>query len=343
VAETPRPELSVVVPVFNEADNIDAFLARILPVLRAETASFELIFAADPSRDGTEALIRRARDLEPAIKLLVFSRQIGQPAATLAGIEHASGEAVLVMDVDLQDPPELIPEMLAKWREGFAVAYAQRQARTGERWLKKGVSTLGYRFLNRFSDVDIPRETGDFRIMDRRVVNELARFRESHGFLRGLVALVGFEQTAVPFDRPARHGGRGHYNRSLGSLKIGFNGIVGFSNALLNISTVMGFSAAAFSLIFGTIYIAFKLSGTHFPVGNPTVVTLVLFLGGVQLICVGILGQYLGRIYDEVKQRPRYIVDVTEGFDVVSEPPSARATPPAAVSPRGRSKTERHG
>jgi glycosyltransferase involved in cell wall biosynthesis len=334
VTTVESPELSVVVPVYNEADNIDAFLSRLLPILGSETSSFEIIFSADPSRDTTVELIRRARHLEPRIKLLVFSRQVGQPAATLAGIEHASGQAVLVMDVDLQDPPELIPELLAKWREGYDVAYAQRRARAGERWLKKRVSSAGYRFLNRFSDVEIPRETGDFRIMDRRVVSQLLRFSESHGFLRGLVALVGFRQAAVAFDRPARHSGRGHYNRSLGSLKIGFNGIVGFSNALLNLSTVMGFGSAAFSLLFGTLYVIFKLSGTNFPVGNPTIVTLVLFIGGVQLICVGILGQYLGRIYDEVKRRPRYIVDVSDGFDNAGDLEQPGPTPPLTVAER---------
>jgi polyisoprenyl-phosphate glycosyltransferase len=320
-------ELSVVVPVYNEADNLPEFVARLLPVLRRHVRSYEVVFAADPSRDGTEDVIRRLRDDDPAIKLIVFSRRFGQPTATLAGIEYASGDAVVVMDVDLQDPPELIPEMLARWREGFEVVYAQRRDRSGETRVKKLVASLGYRVINRFSDVPIPHDTGDFRLMDRRVVNELLRFPETHGFLRGMVALVGFRQTAVMFDREVRHAGRGHYNRFLGSIRIGLNGLIAFSTALLNLSTAVGFVAAAGAFVVGVAYLIATLAGVQFPVGNPTIVALVLFVGGVQLICIGIIGQYLGRIYDEVKRRPRYIVDVAEGF---VEPEAGRSTARAA-------------
>jgi glycosyltransferase involved in cell wall biosynthesis len=307
-------ELSVVVPVYNEAPNIPEFVARLLPVLHRQVRSYELIFSADPSSDGTEEVIRRLRDEDRAIKLIVFSRRYGQPTATLAGIEHASGDAVVVMDVDLQDPPELIPEMLARWREGFEVVYAQRRDRSGETRIKKVVARLGYRLINRFGDVPIPQDTGDFRLMDRRVVNELLRFPETHGFLRGMVALVGFRQTGVAFDRPARHAGAGNYSRFLGSVRIGLNGLIAFSTALLNLSTAVGFIAAGAAFLVAIAYISATLAGVYFPVGNPTIVSLVLFVGGVQLICLGIIGQYLGRIYDEVKRRPRYIVDVAEGF-----------------------------
>ncbi|MDQ6854853.1 MAG: glycosyltransferase family 2 protein [Actinomycetota bacterium] len=319
----PDIELSVVVPVFDEADNIPAFMARLLPLLRRHVRSYEVVFAADPSRDGTEDVIRRLREEDPAIKLIIFSRRFGQPTATLAGIEYASGNAVVVMDVDLQDPPELVPEMLARWREGFEVVYAQRRDRSGETRVKKLVASLGYRLINRFSDVPIPRDTGDFRLMDRRVVDELLRFPETHGFLRGMVALVGFRQTAVMFDRDVRHAGRGHYNRFLGSVRIGLNGLIAFSSALLNLSTAVGFAAAGAAFLVGIAYLIATLAGVQFPVGNPTIVALVLFVGGVQLICIGIIGQYLGRIYDEVKRRPRYIVDVAEGF---VEPGSGRST-----------------
>jgi glycosyltransferase involved in cell wall biosynthesis len=320
-------ELSVVVPVYNEADNIPEFVARLLPILRSNVRSFEVIFAADPSPDGTEEVIRRLRHDEPAIKLIVFSRRFGQPTATLAGIEHASGNAVVVMDVDLQDPPELIPEMLARWRDGFEVVYAQRRDRRGETRVKKLVARVGYRLINRFSDVPIPHDTGDFRLMDRRVVTELLRFPETHGFLRGMVALVGFRQTAVVFDRHARHSGPGHYSRFLGSVRIGLNGLIAFSTALLNLSTAVGFVAAGGAFLIAIAYLSATLAGVDFPVGNPTIVALVLLVGGVQLICLGIIGQYLGRIYDEVKRRPRYIVDVAEGF---VEPRVGEAAPPAA-------------
>ncbi|MGO9877216.1 MAG: glycosyltransferase family 2 protein, partial [Acidimicrobiia bacterium] len=294
-----EPELSIVVPIFNEAGNISAFLDRLLPILRRETRSYEVIFCADPCSDESEELVMRARDEDDAIKLVVFSRRFGQPAATLAGIELACGAAVLVMDVDLQDPPELIPAMLERWRQGAAVVMAQRTARTGETLVKRAVSALGYRLINRISDVEIPSDTGDFRLMDRRVVEQLLRFTETHGFLRGLVALVGFEQTIVEFERPPRYSGKGNYNRFVGSLKIGLNGIVGFSTALLSLSTFLGFAAAIGAFVMAIAYGIVQLAGNKFPVGNPTIVVLILFVGGIQLICFGIMGQYVGRIYEE--------------------------------------------
>ncbi len=315
------PELSVVVPIYNEAGNIPAFLGSILPILRANTRSYEVIFCADPCTDDSEKLVMQARAEDDSVKLVVFSRRFGQPAATLAGIELASGAAVLVMDVDLQDPPELVPAMLARWREGAAVVLAQRTSRKGETLVKRVVSSLGYRLINRISDVEIPSDTGDFRLMDRRVVEQLLRFTETHGFLRGLVALVGFEQATVEFERPARFSGKGNYNRFLGSLKIGLNGVIGFSTALLSLSTFIGFAAAFLSFVVAVAYGIAQIAGNTFPVGNPTIVILVLLMGGLQLICFGIMGQYVGRIYEEVKQRPRFVVDRAAGFDAIEGNP----------------------
>jgi dolichol-phosphate mannosyltransferase len=314
-ARSPRSELSVVVPVYNEVGNIEEFLRRLVPLLEANVASYEIIFAVDPSTDGTEEAIAAARRSNPAIKMLRFSRRFGQPTATLAGIEHASGRAVVVMDVDLQDPPEVLIEMLALWRAGSDVVYAKRRQRTGETIVKRTIAKVGYAVINRFSDVPIPRDTGDFRLLDRRVVDHLNTFEESHGFLRGLVALVGFEQTEVLFDRPARHAGKGNYNRFVGSLRIGLNGLVAFSSALLNLATVLGFVFAFLAMITGIGYAVAKLAGAKFPVGNPTIVTLVLLMAGVQLVCLGIIGQYVGRIYEEVKRRPRYILSESLGWD----------------------------
>jgi len=315
------PELSVVVPIYNEAGNIPAFLAEILPILRVETSSYELIFCADPCTDESERLVMEARDKDDSIKLVVFSRRFGQPAATLAGIELATGAAVLVMDVDLQDPPALIPEMLERWRDGAAVVLAQRTSRKGETLVKRAVSALGYRLINRISDVEIPSDTGDFRLMDRRVVEQLLRFTETHGFLRGLVALVGFEPATVEFERPARYSGKGNYNRFLGSLKIGLNGVIGFSTALLSLSTFIGFGAAIGGFVLAVAYGIVQIAGNTFPVGNPTIVVLILLMGGLQLICFGIMGQYVGRIYEEVKRRPRFVVDRAAGFDVIEGSP----------------------
>lgn len=308
-------DLSIVVPVYNEVGNIPEFLTRVVPILLTNVETYEVIFSVDPSTDGTEDLIEVAHNLNPNIKMIKFSRRFGQPMATLAGLDYCSGRAALVMDVDLQDPPELIPELLARWREGFAVVYAKRRHRDGETWLKKFTSKVGYGLIDRFGDVKIPRDTGDFRLIDRIVIDELKRFPEAHGFLRGLVALVGYKQTEVVFDRPARHSGKGNYNRFFGSFKIGLNGIIGFSSALLNLSTVLGFLAAISAFILGAAYVLLQILDQSFPIGNPSIIAVVLFVGGLQLICLGIIGQYIGRIYDEVKQRPRYIVSQLVGLD----------------------------
>lgn len=308
-------ELSLVIPVYKEETNISEFLRRVVPICETISSDFEIIFALDPSPDRTEDIILEARVHEPRIKLLRFSRRFGQPMATLGGLHYSTGKAVIVMDVDLQDPPELIPEMIARWRSGFDVVYAQRRNRDGETWLKRIVSAAGYRLINKIADVNIPPNTGDFRLMSRRVVNEIKSMKESHGFLRGMVAVVGFRQTSVLFDRPARFEGKGNYNRFFGSLRIGFNGIFCFSNYALTLSTIFGFIVAGFSFLLMATYLLYKLMGWEILWGNPTLVILISFLGGIQLISVGILGEYIGRIYEEVRARPKFVVDRKEGFE----------------------------
>jgi polyisoprenyl-phosphate glycosyltransferase len=310
-----QPLLSVVVPVFKEEGNVVEFIRRIVPLLASLTPAFEIIFALDPSPDRTAERILAAREKDDRIKLITFSRRFGQPMATLAGLQYSRGDAVVVMDVDLQDPPELVTEMFQKWREGYDVIYAQRRTREGETRIKRVVSAVGYKIINRIADVEIPPNTGDFRLMSRRVVDEINRLKECHGFLRGMVALVGFRQTAILFDRPPRFSGQGNYNRFLGSLRIGFNGLFCFSNYALTLSTQAGFVIALCSFLLGLAYAVLKIFGFPFPLGNPTIVILVLFLGGVQLISIGILGEYMGRIYEEVKQRPRFIVDALHGLE----------------------------
>jgi polyisoprenyl-phosphate glycosyltransferase len=307
--------LSVVVPVYKEEGNVDAFLQHIVPVLASLTNAFEIIFAMDPSPDRTEEKILAARKADRRIKLLKFSRRFGQPFATLAGLQYSSGEAVVVIDVDLQDPPELIIQMVEKWKQGYDVVYAQRRTREGETWIKKVVSEVGYKVINRIAEVEIPKNTGDFRLMSRRVVDEINRLKECHGFLRGMVALAGFRQTSILFDRPARFSGKGNYNRFLGSLRIGFNGIFCFSNYALSLSTLAGFVIALAAFSVGILYAVLKIFGFPFPLGNPTIVILVLFLGGIQMISIGILGEYIGRIYEEVRQRPRFIIERSEGLE----------------------------
>ena len=306
---TAAPKLSVIVPVYKEEDNIRPFLARIRPVLEA-LGSYEILFCLDPCTDRTEDIIVEESAKDPRIGLLVFSRRFGQPAATIAGIMNCRGDACVVIDVDLQDPPETILPMFAKLQEGYDVVTARRSSRKGETAVKKVVAELGYSLINRISDVAIPRNTGDFRIITRRVIEELRELGESHGFLRGLVSLVGFRQTFVEYERDAREAGTSKYNRYLGSLKIGFNGVFGFSTFPLSFLLWTGFGILLLSLLAILYMLVTKLViGENYPMGVPTITVLVLFLGGVQLMAVGVLGEYIGRIYDEVRRRPQFIVD----------------------------------
>ncbi len=331
-------EISVVVPVYNECDNIEPFLARLEPVLQ-KLGSYEVIFCLDPSTDGTEERIREHAARDPRIGLIAFSRRFGQPAATMAGILNCRGRWCAVIDVDLQDPPELIGAMHEKAAEGYEVVYAQRRSRAGETLIKRIVSNLGYRVINKISEVKIPRNTGDFRIISRRVIEEFRFLSESHGFLRGLVALVGFRQAAVLYDRDPRHAGTGNYNRLVGSLRIGFNGIVGFSSYPLSLMMWSGFALAGFSLLLiAAMFVTKFVFHQDYPLGIPTITILVLFLGGVQLMSIGVLGEYIGRIYDEVRRRPHYIIDHAINV-AVNDPhgPGVRGFAPAA---RGVSERE---
>lgn len=308
-------KISIVVPVFKEEKSIPEFMSCLQPIIQKITIDYEIIFSLDPSPDRTEEVISQYHANDSRIKLLKFSRRFGQPMAILAGMQYSTGDAVIVMDVDMQDPPELIVNMIQKWTEGCDVVMAQRKNRAGETWVKKLIARLGYATMQRISEVHIQPNTGEFRLMSRRVVNEVMRLKESHGFLRGLVSLVGFKQETIQFDRPARLHGQGNYNRFLGSLRIGFNGIFCFSTYALTLSTQLGFAIAGFSFLIGFIYLIMKIGGFPFPLGNPTLVILVLFMGGVQLISTGILGEYIGRIYEEVRHRPKFIVDKSLGFD----------------------------
>jgi glycosyltransferase involved in cell wall biosynthesis len=301
-------KISVIVPVYKEESSIRPFLDRLEPVLE-KIGAYEILFCLDPSPDGTERVILDEIQRNPRIGLLVFSRRFGQPSAVMAGLHKCSAETCVVIDVDLQDPPELIADMYALLNRGHDVVYAKRRNREGETPIKVMVSWLGYKLINAISDVHIPRDTGDFRIMRRRVVDHIRRLKEGHGFLRGLVAFVGFKQTFIEYDRDARQHGASNYNRYLGSLKIALNGLVGFSNFLLTGTLISGVLVAGFAFLLAIAIAITRIAGVDYPIGIPTLIVLVLFLGGVQLISIGILGEYIGRIYDEVKQRPMFIVD----------------------------------
>jgi polyisoprenyl-phosphate glycosyltransferase len=338
------PLISVVVPVYKEEANIRPFLERIVPVL-ARIGAYEVLFCLDPSPDRTEAVIREeiARDL--GIGLLVFSRRYGQPAATMAGILNCRGEWCAVIDVDLQDPPEMIETLFRKAQEGFDVVTARRASREGETLVKRTIARFGYKLINQIAEVPIPRNTGDFRVMNRRVIEELRGLSESHGFLRGLVSLVGFAQTEVLYERDARHAGTGNYNPYLGSLKIGFNGIFGFSTVPLKMMMWTGFAIAVTSALAIFIVILMKIwHGDDYPMGIPTITILLLFIGGVQLTALGVLGEYVGRIYDEVRRRPLYIVE--RAFNAtVRDPRGPRSGPldEASVTAAGKRHAVRTG
>lgn len=312
--DTTIPDVSVVVPVYKEEASIEPFLQRMEATLEKEGLRYEIIFCLDPSSDRTEQVIVGEIARNPNIRLTVFSRRFGQPAATMAGILLSNGRTCVVIDVDLQDPPELVGDMYRKLREGYDVIYAKRRSRKGETLVKRIISFAGYRLIAGLSEIEIPRDTGDFRIMTRRVIEELRRLNESHGFLRGLVAYVGFAQSFIEYDRDVRFGGEGKYNRFTGSLKIGLNGIISFSSRPLQLMAVAGAVIAGFSFLLGAWYAVQKLVGIEVALGLPTTVLIVTFFSGVQLLCLGLIGEYIGRIYDEVKRRPTYIVDKKINF-----------------------------
>ncbi len=308
-------EISVVVPVRDENENIKPFLQRTEKILNSIGKTYEIIFSLDPSSDNTEKIILEEIEKNKNIKLLVFSRRFGQPAATIAGILNCKGSYCVVIDVDLQDPPEIIEQLYKKIIAGYEVVYAKRKDRKGETIFKKIISSFGYFLINKLSDIRIPKDTGDYRIISRKVINHLKELNESHGFLRGMVAFVGFKQTFIEYDRDHRRAGKSKYNKFLGSLKIGFNGLIGFSSRPLFLMSLTGFIIALLSFFLGLWYFFQKILGINLTLGLTTTVILISFFAGVQLLGLGLLGEYVGRIYDEVKKRPKYILDKKINFD----------------------------
>jgi dolichol-phosphate mannosyltransferase len=300
-------KISVVVPVYKEEKNIRPFLFRTEKVLNALAMRYEIIFCLDPSPDKTRLVIEENIERNNNIKLIEFSRRFGQPAATMAGIKNCKGDICIVIDVDLQDPPELIQEMVKKWREGYHVVYAKRRSRQGETLIKKAVAYTGYKIINKLADISIPTNAGDFRLIDRLVVNELNKLPETNGFLRGLVAFVGFRQAFVEYDRDSRLSGKGNYNKFLGSLKIGLNGLICYSSKPLQFMSLFGFFIAALGFMLAIYYIIQKLV-TDITPGLPSTIIFITIFSGIQLFSMGLLGEYVARIYDEVKRRPMYII-----------------------------------
>lgn len=310
---TDRPTLSVVAPCFNEEGVLHELYRRISQVLDGAGEAWELVLVNDGSRDRTPQIMRELHAQDPRVKIVDFARNFGHGIAVTAGMDYATGDAVVLIDADLQDPPELILEMLAKWREGYEVIYAIRSKRKGETWFKEFTAKAFYRLIYRITDIKIPMDTGDFRLMDRKVVDALKQMREQHRFMRGMSVWVGFRQTGVTYVRAERYAGETKYPLKK-MVKFAFDGITSFSFLPLQLAMYVGFVAAGLAILGILAAVILRLSGSQAFYGQASTLVSVLFLGGVQLICLGIIGEYLGRIYDEVKGRPLYIVREAVGF-----------------------------
>ena len=310
-----RPELSIVVPLYNEEKNLDTLYSRLLKVLDQIGMTYEIVCINDGSRDHTlEGAISYSQK-NPDIKVINLSRNFGKEIALTAGIDYSSGQAVIPIDADLQDPPELIAQLVEKWKEGFDVVYATRQSRQGETWLKRFTADAFYRVIGKMSKVAIPRNTGDFRLLDRQVVEALKRFPERNRFMKGLFSWVGFRQTSVLFDRQPRHEGLTSF--SFWKLwNFALDGITSFSLVPLKLWTYLGLSFASMAFVYASfLVIRTFFQGIDVP-GYASLMVVVLFLGGINLIGLGVVGEYLGRVYEEVKERPLYLVRETYGIDM---------------------------
>jgi len=313
MAEATPVTLSIIVPIYNEEAVIPELYRRITGVMDEIGESWEMVCINDGSRDRSVQMLVELHQADPRVKLVDFSRNFGHQLAITAGLDYAEGQAVVIIDADLQDPPEVIGEMLARWREGYEVVYAVRAERKGESFFKLWTANAFYRLLRSITDVDIPLDAGDFRLMDRKVVLTMRSLRENHRFMRGLSSWVGYKQIGVEYQRAERYAGETKYPlRKM--LRLTTDAITSFSYVPLRMATWFGFSLAAISLVGILVTIGLRLSGNSAFYGQASTLVAVLFLGGIQLIFLGILGEYLGRIYDEVKERPLYIVSRAHGF-----------------------------
>lgn len=298
---------SIVAPIYNEIENLPELYRRVKGVMDSSNQSWELILVDDGSTDGSTEKIRELAKQHKTIRPVIFARNFGHQVAITAGWDYANGDAIVIIDADLQDPPEVILDLAKKWKEGYEVVYAVRSEREGETWFKKVTASLFYRLIYKITDVKIPVDTGDFRLMDRKVVNVLKQMKERHRFPRGMSAWVGFKQIGVTYKRAARIAGVTKYPFKK-MLRLALNAITSFSYFPLQVATFFGFLSAGISILAIPIVVILRLIGSHFFEGQTTTLISVLFLGGVQLISLGILGEYIGRLYDEAKGRPLYIV-----------------------------------
>lgn len=312
------PVFSVVAPAYNEAIGLHEFYRRVTSVMDALGETWELVLVNDGSRDSTLEVMDELKAADPRLAVINLSRNFGKEIATTAGLDHAKGDAVILIDSDLQDPPEIIPELVAAWRGGYDTVYAQRRKRYGETWLKRATASAFYRIMGRASSVGVPADTGDFRLMSRRVVDALRKLREQHRFMKGLYAWVGFPSCAVAYDRHPRYAGSSAW--SYWKLwNFALEGITSFTTAPLKFATYLGLGVGFIAAVFlAQLLVRTIIFGNPVP-GYPSLMAVVLFLGGAQLVTLGCIGEYLGRVFDEVKNRPLYFVERYE--ESVSAPP----------------------
>ncbi|MCP3794770.1 glycosyltransferase family 2 protein [Paenibacillus sp. CH40] len=306
--------ISLIVPMYNEEDNIDLFYNKISQVMNLNNYNYEIVCINDGSKDRTLEKLKLLAENDHHIKVIELSRNFGKEIAMSAGLKYSKGDVVVPIDADLQDPPEVIPEMVKKWSEGYDVVYATRLKRDGETFLKKTTAHLFYRFMKKITRVDIPADTGDFRLMSRQVVDEINRLPEHHRFMKGLFSWVGFRQTSIEYNREPRYAGKTSFNYwKLWNFAI--EGITSFSFAPLQVAMYLGFTISILSLLYAGFLIIRTLLGIETVPGYPSLMVAILFFGGVQLITLGIIGEYVGRIYNETKRRPLYIVKEEINFN----------------------------
>jgi dolichol-phosphate mannosyltransferase len=309
------PKYSLIVPIYNEEETILEMYRRVSSVMNILDGTSELILINDGSKDDSLHLMRQLRDKDQRVSYLSLARNFGHQVAVTAGLNFARGEAVIILDADLQDPPELIPEMIGLWQDGFQVIYAKRTKRHQESWFKKCTAYAFYRLLKSLADVDIPTDTGDYCLMDRQVVNILNSMPERNRYIRGLRSWVGFRQTYVKFERDPRFAGEVKYTFRK-SLKLAINSLISFSQVPLRISTYLGLLSAGFAILMAFLVLYWRIHDAHSPLtGFASIMIAVFFLGSVQLISIGILGEYIGRIYEEIKGRPLYTLSEIMGFE----------------------------
>jgi glycosyltransferase involved in cell wall biosynthesis len=315
-----KPKYSIVAPVYNEEAGLPALYERVSAVMNALGEPWELILVNDGSGDGSAEKIAELHATDARVKGLSFSRNFGFQVAVSAGLDHASGDAIVLIDADLQDPPEVITDMIAKWQEGYDVVYGVRASRAGETWFKLVTAKLFYRVIDRITGINIPLDTGDFRLMDKRVVNAIRNMPERNRFLRGMVPWVGYRQTGVEYHRQSRFAGVTNHSSLRKMIPFALNAITGFSYFPLQMATYLGFAMAGISAVAIVVVLFVRLFATQTQLtGQATTLVAVLFLGGIQLIFLGIIGEYLGRIYDEVRARPLYLVKDQWGLKTASQ------------------------